>query len=93
MGKKIKSLTICGIPFEVLYDNSIWSHGHMGRCNTIDCQIMIRGNMPDANRRSTILHEVLHIISAKMSLDLSEAQVSALEAGLYPLIANNELSQ
>lgn len=61
----------------------------MGRSNSATGQILLRRDMPESIKRSTLLHEIIHQISDKLGLELTEAQTRGLESGLFPFFKEN----
>lgn len=55
----------------------------MGMSDSIRNEIIIRSGMNQDTKESTILHEVIHILSDKMGLSLEENTINCLESGLY----------
>lgn len=47
--------------------------------------------IPEATKAEVFLHEILHQISDKYSIDLREKQVSQLAGGLFQVIRDNKL--
>lgn len=64
-------------------EDNQFSNSSMGRSNTRTGEILISSKMPPDIREETILHEVIHILSDTLGIDLSENQVLALSSGLY----------
>ena len=77
-------MNILGQEFEIVYRDCFHPEdADMGKTDTRLSQIIIRQNMNQDVSESTVLHEVIHVISEKLGLELSEAQVLGIESGLY----------
>jgi hypothetical protein len=51
--------------------------------------IRIAGDACEQHRESALLHEAIHAIEEQFRTGLTEAQVSALEHGLYQVLVDN----
>lgn len=76
----------CLISFESPGD---WHTGAMGRANYVNGNILISSECGEDFKRSTLLHEIVHIISGMNDLELSETQVSVLGIALFDIIKSN----
>lgn len=56
----------------------------MGRSNSATGQILLRRDMPESIKRSTLLHEIIHQVSERGGANLSEEQTRIIECGLIP---------
>jgi len=85
-------LSILGMKHEVTYFKSHdGNDGAMGRSHIKHGIINICDEMPDDIQEQTILHEVVHIISDHLELEMKENQVGGLATGLYAFIKENKL--
>jgi len=85
---KIKILSkVYDIQFE---DPGLWSSNGMGRCYVPDQVIRINSSMNIETQKSTLIHEILHVVSDCCGLDLTEQQINSLETGLYSVIKDNK---
>lgn len=83
----MNSIKICGLDYKINYiDDNSRTDVCMGRCDTKMLEINISAGMPIQNRELTIVHEVVHIISETLGLGMTEKQVMAVSASLYPVI-------
>jgi hypothetical protein len=83
----MNNINIFGINYIIeYYGKDIQHDGSLGASNSRLGLIRICKDMPEDVQKSTILHEVLHQISEKNGLSLSEAQILCLEGGLFPII-------
>ena len=64
--------------------------GSFGRSNASLQKIQIAKDIGLAQKQSTLLHEILHLISFHLRLELTEQQVSGLETGLFEYLITNE---
>ena len=55
----------------------------MGASNRTEQTIILNKETGREQREDTLLHEVIHIISGELSLELSEETVARLSVGLY----------
>jgi len=77
-------VNILGLEYKIIEREAFHSEDHnMGMSDSIRNEIIIRPSMNNDNKESTLLHEVIHIISDKLGLDLDESKVGCLESGLY----------
>jgi hypothetical protein len=83
-------LDILSHEFKVTFDNGgVWSSDGMGRASLKSQTIHIDDTMPDDTKKTTLIHEVLHILSDMNHLGLTEEQVSSLSIGLYSVMKSN----
>jgi hypothetical protein len=76
--------------FRVLVESPTqWAEGGMGRASLMDQTIRLNDRMPSDARASTLLHELMHLVSEIFSLGLTETQVDALGLSVLSLIRNN----
>lgn len=68
-----------------------WNQGSMGCVNVIESKILINENMVETQKASTLVHEVMHIITDQNSLDCahSEQDVTIIANGVFDFIVNN----
>ena len=57
--------------------------GNVGCVNVIGLTINVQDDLKEEQLNDTVLHEILHIISVELALDLSEADVTRLAVGLH----------
>ncbi len=83
-----KKLTLFGIPWKIkLFKPTGWlSHEHRGMTVFGAKEIHI---LQDSNEKSTLLHELIHVAEEMTSAGLTEAQVVALERGLWNIFETN----
>lgn len=87
---KANSITIFGKPYIVSYVDTVDEEDSSGECDPRSGEIKILKTMCDAQKKDTLLHEILHIISGELRLGVSEKQVSSLAVGLYSAFKENE---
>ena len=76
---------------EVIEDDpKQWAAGGMGRADSMKMVIRLNAAMPVDAKVSTVLHEVIHLGSDMLGLDLSEAQVNGAAAVVFSLLRDNE---
>jgi len=71
-------------------DPGLWSDNGMGRCYVPDQVIRINSGMHTETQKSTLLHEILHVIDDCCGLGLTEQQINGLETGLYSVFKDNK---
>lgn len=53
--------------------------------------IYILKTLPEQSQKSTLLHEILHVLENNLDLKLPEGTIMRLEAGLYAVLHDNKL--
>ena len=81
----MKGIRILGQFVEVRYepiqaDNA----GETAFLSNGQCRISIDSCLTPERLETCLLHEMMHVISYRLHLNLDEAQVKGLETGLYP---------
>ena len=66
-----------------------WSEGGLGRASLKDQTIRLNEAMLKDVRYSTLLHEIVHLISDLNTIELTEVQVDVVAMGLFTLIKDN----
>lgn len=61
----------------------------LGKFRFSKLEIVIHSEQDAQQRESTVLHEMIHAISAHLKLDLSEEVTARLETGLYQSLTNS----
>ena len=75
------------VPLEI---NSTWgSGGDLGECTMVPNPVIRLRSLETPWDYTTLLHECLHLISEFYFLDLSEAQVRALDQQITQLLMTN----
>jgi hypothetical protein len=77
-------ITILGKPYKIDYCKSSDINGMLGSANR--AKQVIRINIDDQGpdqKKETLLHEVLHMVSDELKLGLTESIISCLAVGLY----------
>ena len=64
--------------------------GVFGRYHIANQKIQIAKDIGISQQNSTLLHEIIHVISYHLRLELTEQQVSGLETGLFEYLTTNE---
>lgn len=92
-----KIFEIAGHDIEVKIVNKINKGKFVGESNNDQNRITLarfgdgKEEIADSNKKSTILHEVIHQIAMKHGINLSENTVAALEVGLYQFLSCNDI--
>jgi len=82
---------ILGVDFKIAYKNiEERDNPNMGIVDTKLGIIYLSTQMPDDIAEETLLHEIIHAISDKLHLELSEKKVTALSSGLYAVFKSNQ---
>lgn len=89
--KNIKTIALLEHELTITHnDPSDWHGGHMGTANSLNGKIYINSTMSEDFMVSTILHEVVHIMSGIQSLGLEdERTIDGIALGIMSLIRNN----
>lgn len=61
-----------------------------GEYSTKELYIHINPNNPPERQWSTLLHEIIHLVSAETGLGLKESAINALEFGLFQVLIDND---
>ena len=86
-------LDILSHEFQIIFDNGgVWNSDGMGRASLKSQTIHIDDTMTDDGKKSTLIHEILHILSDLNHLGLTEEQVSSLSVGLYSVMKSNNFN-
>ena len=83
-------IRLLGSIVKVIQDDSIIEKDIMGMCDIHKNEILISASMNEDMQEETLIHEVIHYVSEKSQLNLSERQVMGLSTGLYAVIKDNE---
>lgn len=77
-------MKIFGQEYEIIRRDTFHEEDHgMGRADTLRGQIVIRKGMNKDIDETTVLHEVIHVVSDNLELALNETQVAGITCGLY----------
>ena len=85
MKKKSETISILGKPYSIRWTDDTLTGGGaiMGAANRTEQTIVLNKQVGRDQMRDTLMHEVIHIISGELSLELAEETVSRLAVGLY----------
>ena len=64
---------------------------NFGHFDMAEQTIYISKNATEPQQRSTLLHEIIHLVGETHELNLSEQTVLVLEAGLFHILKDNNL--
>ena len=84
--KKIGSITVLGKLFKIYEKQFTDEDAAVGWTDYEKSSISIQSGVNADVRESILIHEVLHIISDCMGMDLTENQILQLESGLSGII-------
>lgn len=82
-------IRLLGTDCEVVLDADMAKTGDMGLCDVCNSRITIDATLERSVMEETLLHEIIHYISEKNHLKLSETKVMGLSTGLYSVIKDN----
>jgi uncharacterized protein YjaZ len=82
-----KTINILGFPFKIKYKSM---PDNNGLASPDFLTIFIDKDIPAITQKAVLLHEIIHCLSALLSLHLSEHQVTVLTSGLYQVLKNNK---
>ena len=63
----------------------------LGTINHKKGYIVLQKNQHHCRKESSLLHELIHMVSSENDLNLKETQVNLLETGLYQILKDNKL--
>jgi len=89
-----KTVRVCGLDYEVVIDDNLFfERGAVGTHNAERLMITLHTRGVNNQRlMQTFLHEIIHAVDEHfMGQVLEEKQVNALAAGLYQVLADNDL--
>jgi len=66
--------------------------GDYGSLNPNTNTIRLNKNKTQSQIESTLLHEIIEALNINLELRLEHPQISALEAGLYQVIKDNQIT-
>lgn len=81
----MKAIQILGKTYKIEYVDNKTIGGNYGDCNTTKAYIRINKEITKQQQEDTLLHEVLHIISDELTLEMNEGQVGRLATVLYSI--------
>jgi len=83
-GKVIGTVEVFGMRHNVAeVADTVWKSQWMGRASTQDLAVYMNPDLKEDARDETLLHEVLHLVSSHMKLEIKEQDVTVLSFGLY----------
>lgn len=75
--------------YEVLHIDDFADGETLGECRFEPNQIVLKKGQTDKSEFSTLLHEIIHMISNETEVPLTENQVLKLEKFILRLLINN----
>jgi hypothetical protein len=82
-------MRIFGHDYKVSCDKESSEMASMGRIHVEQLRIQIASNLPQSQKESTMLHEIIESIDAHCELGLNHQQICGLESGLYQILKDN----
>lgn len=89
-----KKINILGRTYKIErfdFDKALHCNNINGNCWDNKQTIQIDSTMHREKQEATLFHEIIHIISYNLSLELDEKVTCQLEAGLYQVLKDNKL--
>ena len=85
-----KSVRIMGVEYPILF--KVLGTQHMGEYNSIRGRIRLHKKIdnPDV-LASTLVHEILHVVSSESGIDLNESQVTRFGNGWFQVMRDNPI--
>jgi len=68
----------------------LWIDGAMGRTHLLESKIVLNSSLKKDLKDSTLIHEVLHLVSDIQGTGLTEERVTAVATGFYSFLMNNK---
>ncbi len=81
----MKAIKILGKEYKIECVDNKTIGGNYGDCNTTKAYIRINKEITKQQQEDTMIHEVLHIISDELKIELEERQVQVLATALYSI--------
>lgn len=81
----MKAIQILGKTYKIEYVDEKALAGNYGDCSTKFTYIRINKEIARQHQEDTLLHEVIHIISNELTLELTEQQTRQLATVLYSI--------
>ena len=95
MRKLPKKLKISGINYRVKQKKhprlSKEGEAYYGTESAGKCVINIEKSHPSQRQMDTLLHEIIHVISYGLKINLDEGEVTRLGTGLFQVLRDNKL--
>ena len=63
--------------------------GHIGRSLLDNMMVQVDSRLCEGQKLSTVLHEVIELISRMLDLGLEERQIRGIEVGMYQFLTEN----
>ena len=79
----MNTITILGKTYSIEYVDELHSAGTMGAANRNHQTIIICKDNHEEQQNDTLLHEVIHMISRELMMDLDEQTIARLAVGLH----------
>lgn len=88
--KRPSTVAVLGKTYKIIYAvGEPLDKDDLGEHDLPNQRITIRDGIHEQQVASAVLHECLHAISDALGIGLNEAQVLALETGLFSLLVDN----
>ena len=85
-----RSIQILGYDYGLLTDRTLEDlSGAMGTCDSNNLIIRVANNIPEQQKQSTVLHEIIEAIDYSLELGLEHRSINSLEAALYQVLCAN----
>jgi hypothetical protein len=89
--KIIEMVDIFSLPhaIEMAHAYEMPTAEHFGEMKAMTSVITINADITEEQKQQTLLHEIMHVISNELALELEEAQVQRLANGFYNVLKSN----
>ena len=84
-------IQVAGHTFAVKLEDNPNKPTEMGYITFENCVIRISKTISASQKEATLLHEILEAVNSIHRIDLRHKQIEQLEAGLYPVLKQNNL--
>lgn len=83
-------INILGYKYEIVESNTTNTMGNnFGLLDFQNLEMIIAADMPEQQRVSTIIHEVIEALNIHLSIGLEHPQITMLETGIYNVLIEN----
>lgn len=91
MFKIPSKIKIGGYTYEVIVEKREVNHGtnSFGSANTRYLRILIEEDLPQQQKESTLIHEIIEMIDSNFDLQLSHQTISTISDSLYQVLVDN----
>lgn len=84
-------IKILGYRYTIQTDKNQNEIGSMGRCHSDQQTIQIANDINSEAATSTLLHEIIEVLNFHLKTEMTEQQITAMEAGLFTVLLDNSV--